>query len=217
MEYFVKRGDQRFGPYSLSDLQQYVQSGNLVSGDLTQSEGMTDWVPLSQVLGNIPAMAFAGGGVAVGTAVEPQLVELPPNLHWSIVLILGLLTRQLFNLIWALLQGNWARKLSGDNKPLVLVAMYPAGMVAGFLTILLFRGAGSAALGAGLGGLLIIAGAIVYLVGMFSIKAAMEEYYNSTENIGLQMSGVMTFFFSTVYIQYHINSIARWKKTGVLK
>ena len=211
MEYFVKRGEQRFGPYSLSDLQQYVQSGNLAAGDLAQSEGMTDWVPLSQVLGNIPAMAMAGGGVAVATAAEPQLVELPPNLHWSIVLILGLLTRQLFNLVWALLQGNWARKLSGDNKPLVLVAMYPAGMVAGFLTIVLFRGA------AALGGLFFIAGAIVYLVGVFSIKAAMEEYYNSTENIGLQLSGAMTFFFSTVYIQYHINSIARWKKTGVLK
>ena len=138
------------------------------------------------------------------------MVPLPPNLHWSIVLILGILTRQLFNLVWALLQGNWARKLSGDNKPLVLVAMYPAGMVAGFLTIALFR------LPA-LGGLLIIAGAIIYLVGVFSIKAAMEEYYNSTENVGLQMSGVMTFFFSTVYIQYHINSIARWKKTGVLR
>jgi hypothetical protein len=212
MEYFVMRGEQRFGPYSLSDLQQYVQSGNLVAGDLAQSEGMTDWVPLSQVLGNIPAMALAGGGgVAVATAAEPQLVELPPNLHWSIVLILGLLTRQLFNLVWALLQGNWARKLSGDNKPLVLVAMYPAGMVAGFLTIVLFRGA------AALGGLFIIAGAIVYLVGVFSIKAAMEEYYNSTENIGLRLSGAMTFFFSTVYIQYHINSIARWKKTGALK
>jgi hypothetical protein len=217
MEYFVKRGEQSFGPYSLSDLQQYVQSGNLVAGDLTQSEGMTDWVPLSQVLGNIPAMALASGGVAVATGSEPRLVDLPPNLHWSIVLILGLLTRQLFNLVWALLQGNWARMLSGDNKPLVLVAMYPAGMVAGFLTIILFRGGSSAALGAGLGGLLIIAGAIVYLVGIFSIKAAMEEYYNSTENIGLRLSGVMTFFFSTVYIQYHINSIARWKKTGVLK
>jgi hypothetical protein len=108
------------------------------------------------------------------------------------------------------LQANWARKLSGDNKPLVLVAMYPAGMVAGVLTIALFR------LPA-VGGLLLFAGAIIYLVGVFSIKAAMEEYYNSTENIGLQMSGVMTFFFSTVYIQYHINSIARWKKTGILK
>ena len=210
MEYFVKRGDQRFGPYNLSDLQQYVQSGNVTLEDLTQSEGMADWVPISHVLGNIPAMAIAGGVVAVATAPAAELVPLPPNLHWSIVLILGILTRQLFNLVWALLQGNWARKLSGDNKPLVLVAMYPAGMVAGFLTIALFR------LPA-LGGLLIIAGAIIYLVGVFSIKAAMEEYYNSTENVGLQMSGLMTFFFSTVYIQYHINSIARWKKTGVLR
>jgi hypothetical protein len=214
MEYFVRRGEQRFGPYSLSDLQKYVQSGNLVASDLAQSEGMTDWVPLTQVLGNIPAMAMAGG-VAVATIAEPQLVELPPNLHWSIVLILGLITRQLFNLVWALVQANWARKLIGDNKPMVLVAMYPAGMVAGVLTILLFRGQGSAI--AGLGFLFILAGAIVYLFGVFSLKAAMEEYYNSTENIGLQMSGAMTFFFSTVYLQYHINSIARWKKTGVLK
>ena len=210
MEYFVKRGDQRFGPYNLSDLQQYVQSGNVTLEDLTQSEGMADWVPISHVLGNIPAMAIAGGVVAAATAPAAEMVPLPPNLHWSIVLILGILTRQLFNLVWALLQGNWARKLSGDNKPLVLVAMYPAGMVAGFLTIALFR------LPA-LGGLLIIAGAIIYLVGVFSIKAAMEEYYSSTENVGLQMSGLMTFFFSTVYIQYHINSIARWKKTGVLR
>ena len=210
MEYFVKRGDQRFGPYSLSDLQQYVQSGNLAVEDVAQSEGMTDWVPLSQVLGNIPVTVIPTGGATAAAAAQPQVVPLPPNWHWSIVLILGILTRQLFNLIWALVQGNWARKLSGDNKPLVLVAMYPAGMVAGILTMILYRDA------AALGGLFIIGGAIVYLFGVFSIKAGMEEYYTSTENIGLNMSGVMTFFFSTVYIQYHINSIARWKKTGVL-
>jgi len=210
MEYFVKRGDERFGPYSLSDLQHYVRSGDVTLEDFTQSEGMADWVPVSHVLGNIPAMAVAGGGTAVAIAPETQVVPLPPNLHWSIVLILGLLTRQLFNLVWALLQGNWARKLSGDNKPLVLVGMYPAGMVAGLLTIRLFH------LPA-VGGLLIIAGAIIYIVGMFSIKAAMEEYYNSTENIGLQLSSAMTFFFSTVYIQHRINAIARWKRTGVFK
>jgi hypothetical protein len=119
----------------------------------------------------------------------------------------------LFNLIWALVQANWARKLSGDNKPMVLVSMYPAAMVAGVLTMILFRGESLAALGT----LFILAGAIIYIVGVFSIRSAMEDYYNSTENIGLRLSGVMTFFFSTVYIQYHINAIARWKKTGVLK
>ena len=209
MEYFVKRGEQRFGPYGLADLQNYVQSGNIMIDDLAQSEGMTDWVPVAQVLGNIPSFANVGGVAPI--VAEPQSVPLPPNLHWGIVLILGLLTRQLFNLVWALLQGNWARKLCGDNKPMVLVAMYPAGMVAGVITIIVFPRM------AFLGGLFIIAGAIIYLVGMFSIKSAMEGYYNSTENIGLQMSGVMTFFFSTVYIQYQINSIARWKKTGVFK
>jgi hypothetical protein len=211
VEYFVKRGDQSFGPYGLADLQKYVQSGNIMIEDLAQSEGMADWVPISQILGNIPAPVIGLGGTAVAPVAEPQLVELPPNLHWSIVLILGLLTRQLFNLVWALIQANWARKLSGDNKPMVLVAMYPAGMVAGLLAIALFPRMTA------LGGFLIFAGAIIYVVGMFSIKAAMEEYYTTTENIGLQLSGVMTFFFSTVYIQYHINSITRWKKTGVLK
>jgi len=216
MEYFVKRGEQSFGPYGLADLQKYVQSGNLVIEDMAQSEGMTDWVPISQILGNIPAVAIGGGGSLPVIAAEPQLVPLPPNLHWSIVLILGIFTRQLFNLVWALIQGNWARRLTGDNKPLVLVAMYPAGMIAGILTMVLGRTSGNTGL-APLGGLFIIAGAIVYIVGMFSIKSAMEEYYTTTENIGLQLSGTMTFFFSTVYIQYHINSIARWKKTGVLK
>ena len=208
MNYFVKRGDQRYGPYSLTDLQQHVQTGNVVTEDLAQSDGMTEWVPVQQILGNIPAPTRVPEPVI--QAVEPQLVPLPPNLHWSIVLILGLVTRQLFNLIWAMIQANWARKLSGDNKPMVLVAMYPAGMIAGVLAVALLPRQ------PWIGGLLILAGSIVYLFGMFSIKAAMEEYYNTTENIGLSLSGAMTFFFSTVYIQYHINSIARWKKTGVL-
>jgi len=210
MEYFVKRGDERYGPYSLSDLQNYVQAGNVLTEDLAQSEGMTEWIPVIQILGNIPAPSRISDVSPVAVA-EPQLVPLPPNLHWSIVLILGLLTRQLFNLIWAMIQANWARKLSGDNKPMVLVAMYPAGIIAGILTNALYPSS------APLGSLFMVAGSIVYLFGMFSIKAAMEEYYTSTENIGLQLSGVMTFFFSTVYIQYQINSIARWKKTGVLK
>jgi hypothetical protein len=208
MQYFVKRGEQRFGPYSLSDLQRYVQSGNIMSDDLAQSEGMTDWVPVSQVLGNIPSLA-ADGAAAAG-ATPSQLVALPPNLHWAIVLILVVVTRQLFNLIWALVQANWAKNLSNDNKPLVLIAMYPAGIVAGILTILVARQS------AWLGGLFIIAGSIMLVVGVFSIKHAMEEYYNSTENIGLALSGVMTFFFGTVYLQYHINRLAKWKKTGVL-
>jgi len=208
MQYFVKRGDEKFGPYTLAELQRYVQSGNIAPEDLTQSEGMTDWAPVSQVLGNIPAAEITTAGDA---AAEPlPLVPLAPNLHWGFVLLLDVVTRQLFNMIWALVLANWARKLINNNKPMVLVAMYPAGMIAGMLVIMTNKSLEA------LGGLFIIAGAIVYLVGIFSIKAAMEEYYNWTEKMDLQMSGAMTFFFSTIYIQYHVNRIARWKKTGVI-
>jgi len=210
MQYFVKRGDQKYGPYSLTDLQNYVQSGNVLIEDLAQSEGMNDWVPVSTVLGNIPALTPTGGTFSTVTQ-EPDLVPLPPNLHWSLVLILGLFTLQLFNMVWAMVQANWARKLSKDNKPMVLVAMYPAGIIA---IVLMANFVPSLA---PLTGFIRLGIAIIYIVGIFSIRSAMEDYYTSTENIGLQLSAVMTFFFSTVYIQYHINSIARWKKTGVLK
>jgi hypothetical protein len=217
MKYFVKRGEEKFGPYSLADIQHYVQSGNISLGDLAQSEGMSEWGPVSQVIGNIP-IPVTSYGAAVGPAMEPalDLVPLPPNLHWAVLLILEIVTRQLFNLIWALVQANWARKLIKNNKPLVLVAMYPAGIIAGIAAGVIGAGGNSDATAVA-AGLCVIGGVIAYIIGIFSIRSAMEEYYNSIENIGLSLSGVMTFFFSAVYLQYHINRIARWKKTGELK
>lgn len=216
MKYFVKRGEETFGPYSLADIQQYVQSGNISSGDLAQSEGMNDWVPVSQVIGNIP-IPVTTHGAAAAPAMEPapDLVPLPPNLHWGVLLALEIVTRQLFNLIWVLVQANWARKLINNNKPLVLVAMYPAGIIAGIAAEVVAGDSNSGALSVA-AILCIFGGLIAYIIGIFSIRSAMEEYYNSTENIGLSLSGVMTFFFSVVYLQYHINRIARWKKTGEL-
>jgi len=215
MKYLVKRGEETFGPYNLADLQQYVQSGNISLGDLAQSEGMSEWVPVSQVIGNIPIPVTSyGAATAPALMPVPEFVPLPPNLHWAVLLILDIFSRQLFNLIWALVQANWARKLIKNNKPLVLVAMYPAGIIAGIVAEVV-SGSGSDDLA--IPALIcILCGAIAYLVGIFSIRSAMEEYYNSTENIGLSLSGVMTFFFSSIYLQYHINRIARWKKTGVL-
>jgi hypothetical protein len=67
---------------------------------------------------------------------------------------------------------------------------------------------------AGFGAVLILAGAICGIVAAFKIRDAMEEYYNSVENMGLALSGVMVFFFNVIYIQYHINRIARMKNAG---
>jgi hypothetical protein len=45
----------------------------------------------------------------------------------------------------------------------------------------------------------------------------MLRYYNSTEPINLRLSAVMTFFFNTLYFQYHMSRIADWKRTGYLR
>jgi hypothetical protein len=216
MNYFVKRGEENFGPYTLTEVQEYVQSGRIIATDLAQSEGMSAWVPVSQILGNIPAPA-AAPAPAMQIATVP-LVDLPPNLHWGLLLLLDVITRQLFNVVWAFVLANWARKLSGNNKAMVLVAMYPAGLLAGIFGAAMLAGAGASSR-AMIGFfvlILIFGGLIAYLFGIFKIRDAMEEYYNSRENIALTLSGVMTFFFSTIYLQYHVNRIARWKKTGIL-
>lgn len=216
MNYFVKRGLEENGPYSLADLQQAVREGKVNPGDLARSEGMNDWAMVSQVVGTIP-VPVTSYGAATAPAREPlPTVPLMPNLHWSLVLILGLVTRQLFNLVWAIVQANWARKLDGNNNTMILVAMYPASFLSIFFIGLtgIFAGTRPEIMGFAVI-VLVLIGIISYIIGIFKIKAAMEEYYNSTENIGLKLSGVMTFFFSTVYLQYHVNDIAKLKKEGL--
>ncbi len=218
MEYFIQRGEQKFGPYTLAELQQYVQAGSILPVDLAQSEGMSGWVAVSQVLGNIPIPQTAP---AAPVTAAQELVPLPPNLHWALLMVLfivGQFLGPLFLVVhwaWSLVLANWARKLSNNNRAMVLVAMYPAGFVAGILTVAFATSSHNSGL-SGLGALFILGGAIIYIFGIFKIREAMEDYYNSRENIALTLSGVMTFFFSTIYLQYHVNRIARWKKTGIL-
>jgi uncharacterized protein DUF4339 len=54
MKYYIQRGLNEYGPYTLADLQRYIASGNIQLTDLTRNEAMKEWVPVSQVIGNIP-------------------------------------------------------------------------------------------------------------------------------------------------------------------
>jgi hypothetical protein len=223
MEYTVKRGEETYGPYSLGDLQKYVRSGNIAMTDLTQSEGMSDWAPISQVIGTVPVPSALVYGMPMAQDPAVESVPLPPNLHWSLVLIINVVLRFAklgvgFNAVWMLVLANWARKLDGNNNTLVYAAMYPASLIAGLIATLSWRtGTVSREAALVIGVLLGLGGLIAYFVGAFKIKAAMETYYNSNENIGLQLSGAMTFFFSSVYLQFHVNRIAKWKSTGILE
>src|SRR5262245_41200099 len=59
MKYYIQRGLNEYGPYTLAELQRYVAQGNILLTDLCRGDGMTEWAPVSQVIGNIPVAAPA--------------------------------------------------------------------------------------------------------------------------------------------------------------
>ena len=206
MNYTVIRNAQEFAPYSLADLQRYVASGNILVSDLARSEGMTEAVPVGQIIGNISL------AVAPTTAVQvPGLASYPnpPNLPWGLVLLFSILSCGLFLIAWDIVLAIWTRKVQPNSR-----AIYYYGAVV-FLYLAVF----AIAYNAGLhhvkdptAGVINIGIWVLSIMARFSMKYSLEEHFNSTDPIGLALSGVMTFFFGSIYFQYHLNQIMKRKR-----
>jgi len=237
LKYYIQRQLNEYGPYTLADLQRYVAQGSIQLTDLTRSEGMTEWTPVSQVIGNIPiplaagtaAGAYAGGaaygggtvydGSTIGFGVQAVPMQgspiVPVDLHWALVLLIGVFTCGLFNYAWLIVEAAFVRKLKSDSKGLLFIILATAVLIGGG-----FINGVITAMNHGernpLGSLITLAGFVLYIVGVFQMKSDLEDYYNSTDPINLRLNGVMVFFFNVYYFQYHFSRIAQWKKTGVL-
>ena len=234
MKYFIQRGINEYGPYTLADLQRYIAQGNIAMTDLTRSEGMTDWVPVSEVIGNIPVpvppatVPGTGGAVYAGTpgagaaygvtpaygAVIPGPV--PPDFPWALVLLIGIVTCVLFLWAWLIVEAAWIRKIKPESKGLLFVLLsLGCSLASAFIrgiTGTMYYGPPNP-----LQSLLSLACIVLFIVGIFTMRSDLEDYYNTTENINLRLSGVITFFFAVFYFQHHFSRIAKWKKTGVLE
>jgi hypothetical protein len=238
MKYYIQRQLNEYGPYTLADLQRYVAQGSILPTDMTRSEGMTEWTPVSQVIGNIPislaagtaAGAYSGGtayggsgavyeGSTAGFGVQTLPMQgnpiIPPDFHWGLVLLIGVFTCGLFNYAWLIVEAAFVRKLKSESKGLLFMILATSVLIGGG-----FINGVISAMNHGernpFGLLITIAGLILYLVGVFQMKSDLEDYYNSTEPINLRLSGVMVFFFNVYYFQHHFSRIAQWKKTGML-
>lgn len=53
---------------------------------------------------------------------------------------------------------------------------------------------------------------VVRLVARFSFRADLEQHYNTTEPIGLEINPVLTFFFGGIYLQSVMNRINAIKR-----
>jgi hypothetical protein len=208
MNYFIKRDLQEYGPYTLSELQRYVASGNVLLTDLCHSEGTTEWVPVSQVIGNIPVPAAAPAPTQASLAAAAAAqYPAPPSLHWGVVVLLGVLTCGLFGWVWALVEGNWMRKVQPTSKALIL---WSIAVLLFLVDVVLAAAPGQEA--KALAVVTRLAGAILWIAASFSMKNSLEEHYNAAEPIGLDLNGVMTFFFNIYYFQYHFTQINEARK-----
>lgn len=159
MKYYIQRGLNEYGPYTLAELQRYAAQGNIALTDLTRCEGMPEWVPVSQVIGNIaapappPALPAATPGTvysgtpAAGVRVTAGAMgvqasgvasalaaagPVPPDLHWALVLLFGFFCN-LFTLVWVFVEAGFVKKIQPASNHLALII---TGMVVQFGTLI---------------------------------------------------------------------------------
>ena len=220
MNYFIKRDLNEYGPYTLADIQKYVASGNILLTDLCRSEGLTDWVPVSQVIGNIPVPAapqVPAGAPAAYAAPTVSPYPPPPNLHWAICLVLSIVTCGIFAVVWIMVEAVWVKKVQPASKAVTYFGIVIGLWLLSF--VLSISGAvSSARVGhsdsalQGIQGIITLGYFIVWIMGSFHMRDSIEEHFNSAEPIGLSLSGVMTFFFNVWYFQYHFTKINEMKR-----
>ena len=195
--YSLARGEHQYGPFTLEQLRhQYVQ-GSLQPTDLVWCPGMTTWSPVGEVLDS-------GGPPGVPPRLEPEAPSAPPptpvsrsqdveypkppSLHWALVLLFTVLTFGTFGIVWMFVHAMWVRQIEPTTNALfVLIVGIP-------LQILL-----------GLDGYELLAalvGGVAITWAYFSMRSAVEARF------GVALSGIMTFFFNLLYLQYHMTDIA---------
>ena len=154
------------------------------------------------------------------TQAASSSYPIPPDMHWLVVLIISAITSGLGYLVWGFKQAFFVKKLDPANKSvryfmLSFVAMLV--QVALYFVMLTDLSSGSVA---ALLPMVMITNVVIVIfayMGIFGMRRSLINHYNSVEPIGLQLGGVMTFFFSILYFQYHLSRIAAWRKTGVMK
>jgi len=73
MNYYISRGGQQYGPYSLADVQKYIAQGSISPGDFARTDTMTNWVPLSQLL---------AGAAPPPSPPQPPVQQPPAQPQW---------------------------------------------------------------------------------------------------------------------------------------
>jgi hypothetical protein len=141
----------------------------------------------------------------------------PPRLHWGWVFALSLVTLGLFGMVWMVVVGWWVKKATGREASfwwsLAYLLVIPASIVLGIVGVLVSRMGGDPTsvyvFTKTASGVMRLASFVLYLVAAFGTKSALEE-----RPIEIPLSGVMTFFFGSIYFQYHLHDYSVEGRVG---
>jgi hypothetical protein len=222
MQYHVSRNGQNYGPYTLEDLRRYVASGNILPTDMAKSDDMPEWVPVSQVLGMQATVPPAYQQPIAPVYAAPNAAMYPdaPNLSWILILLFDVLSCSLFRWAWNLVLAAWLKRVQPNSKAILYYAaatvLACCQFVVSHQTHVVFQPGVhwwvTYYMGHPVRNMLGVATWVVYLIARFTMRAELEQHFNTVEPVGLSLSGVMTFFFGGLYFQYHINRINELKR-----
>ena len=236
MKYYIRRDLNEYGPYTLAELQRYVAQGNITPSDLAHPEGVTECVPVSQILGNTPpptagivapssgavntpypgSPLYSGTPGYTNTVPAAAATSAPPDFHWALVLIIGIFTCGIFFWIWFIVEAAFVKKIRPQSNAMVLAVVGLACSIgAPFIRFSLMMA--HPYVFHPFGSVFGLASLILVEVAAFTMKDDLEQYYNSMEPINLRLNPVLVFFFAVLYFQHHFSRIGRWKKTGILE
>jgi hypothetical protein len=149
----------------------------------------------------------------------------PPEMHWAVllaaffvytILVMICAPKEYWKLLsnlaedaWALYLCLWLLKLDKNSMCIYWCAAFVAVRLAlSFPSAMQPLSSEFKVFAAVLAFLYIV----LWLVTIYSIRNELQTHYNRIEPIGLQLGGIMTFFFSFLYFQYHLYKIAQLKQ-----
>jgi hypothetical protein len=208
MEYLISRDGHRDGPYSAVAIQSLRAEGRVLDTDLCWTEGMPGWQLVVNVFDHVaddpepePAIASSAG----------PLAPPPPSLHWFVVLALSALTLGIFGWFWMFVQAAWVRTFDRGSRatPLLVVGLLTA-VTGGYLASR--PGAGDQEAAALVELLGTLTAGLFLILAAFRMRGSIEHHFTHVEPMNVSINSVMTFFFTFIYLQYHLNRIAEARR-----
>jgi Tfp pilus assembly major pilin PilA len=234
---WIGQNGEKYGPYNEATVRQWMAEGKFAPDALAWRDGMADWVPLSHFFYAAPGVTpqpppppafrahdggFGGdsfsarryGDTGQAQANRGDIPE-PPSLHWGLVLLYSILTLGIFSLVWPFIQANWIRKIDPQSKSRLLLVIALVCLLIGepIYWIGLAAQMHGTSGAAGLGGMILLARWILYLVAYFSMAGSIENLVGR-HGIRSEIGRITLFFFPMFYLQAQLTWLARWRQTG---